>query len=279
MTQIASVKFTKNGTDLIDLPVWENGTSTTADQYELLRFDDGVEPSPGFIAFGVSGGGEDTIEELKFEHGTHGLLCPLASLGPAYTMVEDWSNALWKNNYSIQYSSSQLVLDTAYAGAISPDSVENNTTTTGTAISLSGDGLTWGYPSYGTIELDLYFNTAGVGNMILFFAATGGQCNYRASYSNSTGTNNLSLGEDRRGCSGSLNTNYSTNATRYDNEWMTLQVIYASGVKTVNLIRKLDGSTIATTGGSYTNLDGDSGIGLALKGGGVSANSLRYTPP
>ena len=276
MTQIASIKFTKNGTDLIDLPVWENGTSTTADQYELLRFYDGVEPNAGFIAFGVSGGGEDTIEELKVDT-THGILCPLNSLGPAYQIVEDWSSAGWLSNYSIQYSSSQLVRDTTYPGGISPDIIENNTTTTGTAISLSGDGLSV-YPSYGTIELDLYFNTAGVGNMILFFAATGGQCNYRASYSNSTGTNNLSLGEDRRGCSGSLNTNYQTSVTRYDNEWITLQVIYAAGTKTVNLIRVSDGSTVGTVSGSYTALDGDVGIGIAMKGGGVAGNTLRYTP-
>lgn len=277
MTQIASLKVLANdGVTVIDVPIWENGTSTTADQHELLRFYDGVEPDAGFIAFATSGS-SDTIEELKAEHLTLGTLAALSALGPAYTVVENWSSALWLNNYSIQYSSVQLVRDTTYPGGISPDIIENNTTTTGTAISLVGDGLAT-YPSYGTIELDLYFNTAGLGNMILFFAATGGQCNYRASYSNSTGTNNLSLGEDRRGCSGSLNTNYQTNAIRYDNEWLTLQIVYAVGVKTVNLIRVSDGSTIATVSGSYTSLDGDVGIGIAMKGGGIAGNTLRYTP-
>mgnify|MGYP001179975349 FL=1 len=200
-----------------------------------------------------------------------------ASLGPSYTVIEDFSSATWLNNYSLQYSTGGLSRVTSPV-SISPDSIYSNTSTTATPYSFSGDGLPQ-YPGVGdTIECDFQFQTAGSGYFLIYFGAKGpgGQENYGAFYRNDM--DSLSLRVDARGSGGSLTTISSTTSlTRYINEWLTMKVEFGAGTKTVSVIRKSDGSTVATTSGSNTTFDSEVGIGLGCKGPDLYLNTVRLS--
>ena len=52
MTLLRSIKVLANdGATVKEIPVWANGTASGS-YYELLKFDDGVDPNAGFVAFG-----------------------------------------------------------------------------------------------------------------------------------------------------------------------------------------------------------------------------------
>ena len=200
-----------------------------------------------------------------------------ASLGPSYTVIEDFSSALWLNNYSLQYSTGGLSRVTSPV-SISPDSIYSNTSTTATPYSFIGDGLPQ-YPAVGdTIECDFQFQTAGSGYFLIYFGAKGpgGQENYGAFYRNDM--DHLSFRVDARGSGGSLTTISSTTSiTRYINEWLTLKVEWTAGTKTISVIRKSDGSTVGTTSGSNTTFDSEVGIGLGCKGPDLYLNTVRLS--
>ena len=200
-----------------------------------------------------------------------------ASLGPSYTVIEDFSSATWLNNYSLQYSTGGLSRVTSPV-SISPDSIYSNTSTTATPYSFSGDGLP-AYPGVGdTIECDFQFQTAGSGYFLIYFGAKGpgGQENYGGFYRNDM--DSLSLRIDARGSGGSLSTIASTTSlTRHINEWLTMKVEFGAGTKTVSVIRKSDGSTVASVSGSNTTFDSEVGIGLGCKGPDLYLNTVRLS--
>ena len=88
----------------------------------------------------------------------------------------------------------------------------------------------------------------------------------------------LSLRIDARGSGGSLSTIASTTSlTRHINEWLTMKVEFGAGTKTVSVIRKSDGSTVASVSGSNTTFDSEVGIGLGCKGPDLYLNTVRLS--
>jgi hypothetical protein len=200
-----------------------------------------------------------------------------ATFAPSFTVIEDFSSVPPWTNYSLQYSIGGLSRVTSPI-SISPDSIYSNTSTTATPYSFAGDGLSQ-YPGVGdTIECDFQFQTAGSGYFLIYFGAKGpgGQENYGAFYRNDM--DHLSFRVDARGSGGSLTTISSTTSlTRYVNEWLTMKVEFLSGTKTISVIRKSDGSTVATTSGSNTTFDSEVGIGLGCKGPDLYLNTVRIS--
>jgi len=191
MTQIASLKFTKDGIAMIDVPVWEHGTATTATQYELLGFYDGIEPDVGFIAFGTSGGPEATIEELKVEHSILGTLCPLSALAPAcpiYTAIDSFSTSpgnFVAGNFTNLYGSPssnfvQVGSPVATCGE-SGQSLRHETTTASTVFS----NATYWTAAPGK-NIELFANFTGTSKLyniiIIYFGATSFSNTYRAMF-------------------------------------------------------------------------------------------------
>tara|TARA_B100000029_G_scaffold364808_1_gene358057 strand:+ start:252 stop:1109 length:858 start_codon:yes stop_codon:yes gene_type:complete len=90
MTLLRSLKVLANdGATVKEVPVWANGTASGS-YYELLKFNDGVDPNAGFVAFGPTSD-PNAIGEIKVEHGVHGTLSPISSL-VSWTTIEDFSN-------------------------------------------------------------------------------------------------------------------------------------------------------------------------------------------
>ena len=90
MTLLRSLKVLANdGATVKEVPVWANGTASGS-YYELLKFDDGVDPNAGFVAFGATSD-PNAIGEIKVEHGVHGTLSPISTL-VTWTTLEDFSN-------------------------------------------------------------------------------------------------------------------------------------------------------------------------------------------
>jgi len=89
MTLLRSLKVLANdGATVKEVPVWANGTASGS-YYELLKFDDGVNPA-GFVAFGPTSD-PNAIGEIKVEHGVHGTLSPISTL-VTWSTIEDFSN-------------------------------------------------------------------------------------------------------------------------------------------------------------------------------------------
>ncbi len=277
MAQIGTVKV-YTATGMQELPVFELGDAG-ADIYEVLKVR--VDGNVGFIPMADPAGGTPDRPFIKCYSDVSGGTTleghSEASFAPSYTVIEDFSSALWLNNYSLQYSIGGLSRVTSPV-SISPDSIYSNTSTTATPYSFSGDGLVQ-YPGVGdTIECDFQFQTAGSGYFLIYFGAKGpsGQENYGAFYRNDI--DSLSLRVDARGSGGSLTTLSSTTSlNRYINEWLTMKVEFGAGTKTVSVIRKSDGSTVATTSGSNTTFDSEVGIGLGCKGPDLYLNTVRIS--
>ena len=272
-----------DGVTVIDVPVWENGTATTADQHELLRFFDGVEPAAGFIAFGTSGGPEATIEELKAEHLTLGTLAALSALAPPYTVIEDFS-ALNTANYQLNYSGG-LYTTVASPVSISPNSARHESTTAGTLISTNGSTTLPAYPAVGdTIKLDIYMSSTGATyqQIILYFGT--GAANNQTYRMQLDYKNNVALYAVATG--GSPSTLDSTTfSSRPLSTWLELSVDWkdTSGTTTtIDCIDKSTGLSILTAPLSSTNSaqDGNNGIGFYCKsasGSPIYLNTLRFT--
>lgn len=277
MAQIGTVKV-YTATGMQELPVFELGDSGS-DIYEVLKVR--VDGNVGFIPMANPAGGTPDRPFIKCYSDVGGGTTleghSEASFGPSYTIIEDFSSALWLNNYSLQYSTGGLSRVTSPV-SISPDSIYSNTSTTATPYSFIGDGLPQ-YPAVGdTIECDFQFQTAGSGYFLIYFGAKGpgGQENYGAFYRNDM--DHLSFRVDARGSGGSLTTISSTTSiTRYINEWLTLKVEWTAGTKTISVIRKSDGSTVGTTSGSNTTFDSEVGIGLGCKGPDLYLNTVRLS--
>ena len=89
MTLLRSIKVLANDSATVkEIPVWANGTASGS-YYELLKFDDGVDPNAGFVAFGPTSD-PNAISEVKVEHGVHGTLSPISTL-VTWTTLEDFS--------------------------------------------------------------------------------------------------------------------------------------------------------------------------------------------
>jgi hypothetical protein len=89
MTLLRSIKVLANDTITVkEIPIWANGTSSGS-YYEIIKFDDGVDPNAGFIAFGPTSD-PNAIGEIKVEHGVHGTLSPISTL-ITWVSLEDFS--------------------------------------------------------------------------------------------------------------------------------------------------------------------------------------------
>ena len=56
-----------------------------------------------------------------------------------------------------------------------------------------------------------------------------------------------------------------------------MKVEFGAGTKTVSVIRKSDGSTVASVSGSNTTFDSEFGIGLVCKGPDLYLNTVRLS--
>jgi len=275
MAQIGTVKV-YTATGMQEMPVFALGDSG-ADIYEILKVR--VDGATGFIPMANPAGGTPDRPFLKVYSDVGGGTVleghSAAAFGPTYTTIEDFSSALWLNNYSLQYSIGGLSR-VASPVSLSPDSIYSNTSTTATPYSFSGDGLPQYFAVGDTLECDFQFQTAGSGYFLIYFGAKGpgGQENYGAFYRNDI--NYLGFRLDRRGSGGPLQTiQDTTSVVRHINEWLTMRVEFGAGTKTVSVIRKSDGSTVASVSGSSTIFDAEVGIGLGCKGPDLYLNTVR----
>ena len=176
-----------DGVTVLDVPVWADGTSVGAGQYESLRFFDGIELNAGFVAFATSGS-SNTVEELKFEHGVHGTLCPLSSL-VSWTIIEDFSNFPADASvppYTVAYGSpaANLTQTATAPPGVSQSATQDNSTASTLA---SGNGAAEYQFSPGE-KFQMYFQMSSTSatyqTIFIYFSNTnaGGLSNYYRLY-------------------------------------------------------------------------------------------------
>ena len=270
-----------DGVTVIEIPVFDSSTSLGAGQYPLLKVEDPVDGT-SIIVFSTSGSA-DTIEQIKLQHSVYGVVCPLSSLAPPYTVIEDFS-ALNTANYQLNYSGG-LYTTVASPVSLSPDSCAHETTTASTLISTNGSSTLPAYPAVGdTIKLDIYMSSTGATyqQIILYFgcgAANNQTYRMQLDYKGNSALYAVATG-------GSPSTLDSTTfSSRPLSTWLELSVDWkdTSGTTTtIDCIDKSTGLSILTAPLSSTNSaqDGNNGIGFYCKsasGSPIYLNTLRFT--
>lgn len=289
MTQVTSLRILANdGVTVIEIPVFDGGTSLSAGQYPLLKFEDPVDGT-SIVVFSTSGS-SDTIEEIKVEHNLYGVLCPLSQLvAPceSYTLIDGFTTVanFTKPPFDDVYGNPHLnySVDTVLARPLCGESGQNlkhSSTTAGTV--FSDDGGQWTMAEGNTLQCFVYFSNSDTNfNItILYFGNLDFGSYYR--FFVDFGNNNIRIQKNGSTAPGSSPTTLTSQVT---GEWLNLRVSYRADDPALiecDVIRVSDGSSLLTAPLSSTDTAYTSdGVGIYCKSPGASnpiyLNALRYT--
>lgn len=262
MTLLRSLKVLANDSATVkEIPVWANGTASGS-YYELLKFDDGVNPA-GFVAFGPTSD-PNAIGEIKVEHGVHGTLSPISTL-VSWTTIEDFSNfpsdvALYDLVYGNPSANLVKVLSPVPPGV--SQSAEQSSSTASTLASYNGGANFQVSPGEEIqVSFQMSSTSAAFQNLFIYWANTNasGLSNY---YRLVIEYQNDKCELQKNG--GTLDT--TTFSSRPLSTWLTCTIDYrkaAAGIMTADIIDTTTSLSILNGGALSSSDTSFAGSGFA----------------